>query len=102
MCRQARDAFEKMKQNTKSASVGNFIPTHISTCCTRSAQDRPLAMSSNQQKHLGIDRGSFVGTTDMPTLKNLVMPSSNFDGSKVVLFLDKTSQKCVSIQGRFL
>ena len=34
--REARDAFWKMKQNTKSASVGSFIPTHISTCCTRS------------------------------------------------------------------
>ena len=60
--REARDAFEKMEQNTKSASVGSFNPTHISTCCTRSG---PLAMQSNQQKHLGVGHGSFDGTIDI-------------------------------------
>ena len=57
--------FEKMKQNEKCASVGSFIPTLISTCCTRSAQDGTLAMSSKQQKCPGTDRGSFVGTIDI-------------------------------------
>ena len=37
--------------------------------------------------HHDVSRDSDV----QPTLKNLVMPSPNYDGSDVVLFLDETS-----------
>ena len=36
-----------------------------------------------------------------PMLKNLVVPSSNYDGSDVVLFLDETSQNLRFISGPF-
>ena len=47
--------------------------------------------------HRDISRDSDV----QPMLKNLVMPSSNFDGSKVVLFLDETSHNLRFISGPF-
>ena len=51
---EVRDAFEKMKQNSKSASIGSFIPTHISTCHTGSVnivtkQKHELAMGKRSK-----------------------------------------------------
>ena len=47
--------------------------------------------------HRDISRDSDV----QPILKNLVMPSSNYDGSEVVLFLDETSHNLRFISGPF-
>ena len=47
--------------------------------------------------HRDISRDSDV----QPMLKNLVVPSSNYDGSNVVLFLDETSQNLLFISGLF-
>ena len=47
--------------------------------------------------HRDVSRDSDV----RPTLKNLVVPSSNYDGSEIVLFLDETSQNLRFISGPF-
>ena len=47
--------------------------------------------------HRDVSRDSDV----QPMLKNLVMPSSNYDGSEVVLFLDETSHNLRFISGPF-
>ena len=47
--------------------------------------------------HRDVSRDSDV----QPILKNLVMPSSNYDGSEVVLFLDETSHNLRFISGPF-
>ena len=66
-------------------------------CLTKSGTCMRTFHVAQVSIHRDVSRDSDV----QPMSKNLVMPSSNYDGSEVVLFLDETSQNLRFISGPF-